>query len=186
MGIMRVSNSFNFEKKIKSFCQLPRYDIEELEEDFAIVNILELKSDIEGDHLRFFTIDVVDDIVRFGMPSPVLFEANEIIPDSLSTILLKINSYSSNGFWCLQEMDEEGSHSFIYVYNTPKMSLNKKQFDGIVDELIMGCHIFDQLLDDILTGRIDDDDDDDDDDLEDDSENFDWNDHEDLDDDRQK
>jgi len=187
MGIMRVSNSFNFEKKIKSFCQLPRYDIEELTEDFALVNIHELKLDIEGDYHRFFTIDVADDIVRFGMPSAVLFEADEIIPDSLAAILLKMNSYSFNGFWCLEEIDEEGSHSFVYVYNVPKTSLNKKQFDSIIDELIMECGIFEQLLDDILTGRIDDDDDDDDDDLEDDSENFDWNDHDDdLDDDRPK
>lgn len=176
MGIMRVSNSFNFEKKIKSFCQLPRFEIEELEENFAVVNIYD-PEDPDGNYHHFMTIDLIDDIVQFGMPSPMLFEPDETIPDSLSTLLLKINSYSLDAFWCLEEMDEEGSHAFVYTYNVPKTSLNKKQFDNIVEELISGCGIVEQLLDDLLGVN-----DDDDDDLEDDSMNLNGNDYEDPDD----
>jgi hypothetical protein len=185
MGIMRVSNSFNFEKKIKSFCQPPHYEIEELDEDSAVVNILDSALDLDDGYHRFFTINLIDDIVQFGMPSPMLFETAETIPDPLSTLLLKINSYSLSGFWCLEEMDEEGSHSFVYTYNVPKISLNKKQFDAIIDELVVGCMVLEEMLDDIMTGRDDDEDDDSDPDdfldPEDDSENPNWNNHENVD-----
>ncbi len=182
MGIIRVSNSFNFEKKIKSFCQLPRFEIEGLDEDSTVVNVLDPELDLDEGYHGFFTIDLIDDIVQFGMPSPLLFETSETVPDLLSTLLLKINSYSLSGFWCLEEMDEEGSHAFVYIYNIPKVSLNKKQFDDIIDELIVECMVLEEMLDDIMTGRndVEDDDSDPDDflDPEGDSENPNRNNHE--------
>jgi hypothetical protein len=159
MSIIRVSGSFNFEKKIRSFCQSPRYQIDELTEDSATVDIYDPESD--DDYPRLVSISHTDDIVRFCMPSPtIIIEVDQPVPHSLSTILLKINSFSHDGFWCLEETDDE-SHVFAYIYNVSKTSLNKKQFDNIIDELVKGNKIMEEML-----VETDDDDDDDDDDLE--------------------
>jgi hypothetical protein len=159
MSIIRVSGSFNFEKKIRSFCQSPRYHIDELSEDFAMVDIDDPESD--DDYPRFVSISSSGDIVRFCMPGPVVIEVEEPVPHSLSTILLKINSFSRDGFWCLEETDDE-SHVFAYIYNVSKTSLNKKQFDNIIDELIKGNKIMEEMLEKFMAeeGMREEDDDD--------------------------
>lgn len=160
MGIIRVSSAFNFEKKIRSFCQSPRCQIDELTEDFAMVDIDDPESD--DDYPRSVSISNSGDIVRFCMPGPIIIGVDEPMPHPLSTILLKINSFSRDGFWCLEEADDE-SHMFAYVYIVPKTSLNKKQFDNIIDELIKENKIMEEMLENFMAeaGILEEDDEDD-------------------------
>jgi hypothetical protein len=148
MGILRVSSSFNFEKKIKSFCQPPRYELSKLEDGLAFVVVHPHASEKIDEHVLM--IRDVDDIVQFSMPSHIMVPPDQRIPHHLSTALLQLNSESLMGFWSLQGTDNEDI-AFIFTYdnNVSKMLLNKNLFDEIVTDMLESCRALYQLIEEV-------------------------------------
>lgn len=145
MGILRVNNSFNFEKKIKSFCQPPRYDLSKLEDGLAFLVVHPHESEKIDEHILM--IRDLDDIVQFSMSSHIMVPPDQKIPHQLSTMLLQINSESLMGFWSLQGTDNEDI-AFIFTYdnNVSKMLLNKNLFDEVVADMLESCGMLYQLI----------------------------------------
>jgi hypothetical protein len=146
MGILRVSNSFNFEKKIKSFCQPPRYELSKFEDAVAIIVVHPDASERMDDHVMM--IRDVDDILQFSMASHIMVMPNEKIPHHLSSALLQINSDSMTGFWSLERMDDSREIAFVFSYNNNihKMLLNKKLFDEVVTDMFDSCGDLYQMI----------------------------------------
>ena len=145
MGILRVSNSFNFEKKIKSFCQPPRYDLSKLEDGLALLVVHPEASEKMDEHIMM--IRDIDDILQFSMASHIMMAPGEEIPHHLSSTLLEINSESLMGFWSLERVDNpEIAFVFSYGNNVSKMLLNKKLFDEVVTDMLESCGSLYQMI----------------------------------------
>lgn len=148
MSILRVSNSFNFEKKIKSFCQPPRYDLNKLEDGLAILVVHPDASEKMDEHIMM--IRDIDDILQFSMASHIMIAPGEKIPHHLSTTLLEINSGSLMGFWSLERVDNtEIAFVFSYNNNVSKMLLNKKLFDEVITDMFDSCSDLYQMIETI-------------------------------------
>ena len=145
MGILRVSNSFNFEKKIKSFCQPPRYEIDEISDEVAFISMEHL-SESEAIAPHLLTLHNFPDMVRFNMPSLIVVPNADEVPHKLSTMLLNVNAESMLGFWCLGETEDD-QFVFAYSCHVPKISLNKKLFDETVAILLSNCNRLYQIID---------------------------------------
>jgi hypothetical protein len=138
MGILRVSNSFNFEKKIKSFCQPPRYSFSKLEDGLALLVVHPDASERMDGHVMM--VRDIDDILQFSMASRIMVSPSESVPHRLSSTLLEINSGSLMGFWSLERMDNsEIAFVFSYNNNVSKMLLNKHLFDEVVTDMLDNC-----------------------------------------------
>lgn len=143
MGILRVNSSFNFEKKINSFCKAPRYHIDELRDGLAFLVV-------EEDEQKYpVMIRDIGDTIQFSIAINLVITSDMEIPHALSTILLKINGENATGFWGLEEDDEDKSSMYLYNYNISKNLLNKLQFDQAIDDLISNYELFYEFFDEI-------------------------------------
>jgi hypothetical protein len=144
MGILRVNHSFNFEKKIKNFCQSSRYKLDEIDADMAFVKVE------EEDHKYPVVIRDMEDMVQFSvaisLPIPTDDE-NFPFPHLLSTMLLQINGHSQIGFWSLEE-DQNDELMYMYNCNYSKVLINKQQFDEAIDDLITNFELFFRIFED--------------------------------------
>lgn len=146
MGILRVNNSFNFEKKIGGFCKAPQHKIEQLQDGFAFLIIQ--KEDAQYPVM----IRDIGDMVQFSIAIDMVITSDMEIPHSLSTVLLKLNGESLTGFWGLEEGEDENKETsamYLYNHNIPKYLLNKSLFDQTIEDLISNYELFYELLDEI-------------------------------------
>lgn len=135
MGILRVSHSFNFEKKINSFCKATRYQLDEMGEDFAFIAVQ------GADCLYPVVIRDIEDVLLFSISINVPISEDDEIPHLLSTFLLQLNADTIKGFWSLEE-DEDDNLFYTYNHISPKLFVNKQRFDEIIDDLILNFEIF--------------------------------------------
>ena len=148
MGILRVSGSFNFEKKIKNFCQPPRYELNKLENGLAFVVVHPDAPEEIDEHV--LVIRDIDDIVQFSMPSHLIVSTGQRIPHHLSSVLLQLNSESLMGFWSLEGISTKDiAFIFSYSNNVSKTLLNKYLFDEVVIDMLESCSELYQLIEEI-------------------------------------
>lgn len=168
MGILRVNNKFNFEKKIRSFCKAPQYYLEEIESDTAFIVLL----DSDGAPKYPVLLYEHEDSVQFCITLGLELEGIEDISESLSTLLLRLNGESNTGFWSLNlsedddtddeiEDDEAGDYEladddmdnknvipmYFYNYIVPKVLLNQNRFDDAIADLAGNYEFFYSLFD---------------------------------------
>lgn len=148
MGILRVNNKFDFEKKINSFCKAPQYRLEEIEPSLAMITVL----DSDGIPKHPVMLRESESTVQFCIALDFEFDEIEEIPNSLSTLLLRLNGQSTTGFWSLdmdgdEEDDEEDFPMFFYNYIVPKVLLNQNRFDDAIADLAENYEFFYSLFD---------------------------------------
>ncbi len=132
----------NFQATLKQIASENAWVIAEMDDEHAVLTF-----EIEESG-RQYEVDVAryDTALEFWVPSSVEVGSEEDVPQELAVTLLKRNSESKLGFWCLAETDDG---LFLgCMHNAEVELLTSEYFRDIVSALIDECDDLEQALED--------------------------------------
>ncbi len=133
----------NFRTTLKQYASQNAWEIAEIDDEHAVFTF-----EIEESG-RQYEVDVAryDTALEFWVPSSIEVEADKDVPQEVAVTLLKRNSESKVGFWCLAETDDG---LFLgCMHNAEVQLLTAEYFQDIVSALIDECDDLEQALEDL-------------------------------------
>jgi 8-oxo-dGTP pyrophosphatase MutT (NUDIX family) len=137
-----------FKRAVKTYCEDHQWEIAELDEDFA-----ELILATPADRKQSLQLAHHDSMVEFSVPSTTIFHAEERLPGTLSTKLLRRNARKKIGFWGVDKIS--GKFVYSYMHNAELKLLDSQQFFNIVSALISESEVIEALIRDVSNEQAD-------------------------------
>lgn len=123
-----------FKQAIKTYCEEDRLHLLEVNEDYA-----ELEYRMDGRNSTNIHVTRRGSTIKFSVFNPTAFDEDSPA-DAFSTILLRLNSQSKVGFWCVERIKNKVIYSFA---NSVELKLlNSCSFVENIVGLIKECDRF--------------------------------------------
>ena len=128
-----------FEQLIRKFCTELGWRISEIDNRHAII-----KFNMNSGRVQTLFIVRFETTLEFSVPSGLVFNSENSIPDRVSTFLLKSNSERKIGFWSIETIQKK----FVYsiMHNVEIALIDRSYFERVVQVLVNECDKFESGL----------------------------------------
>lgn len=139
-SLSRLFVEANFRQMIQRWCSQQGWNITEMNEDQAILQLR-----VPAGRTQRVFIRKEDNSLEFFVPSAFQFTSIDAVPHYISSLLLKRNSEKNIGLWSIEKIDNQ--QSYAYRYRVELEDIDSSHFASVVRALIDEC---DELEEGIL------------------------------------
>jgi len=141
--------SVNFRHAIQECCKRIGWQIADLNENRAL-----LRFETGMGRTQNLFILRYDSTLEFSAPSTIQFETEDQIPNHLLIMLLRRNTESKIGFWCIETLDGKLTSSYMHNADLSRI-VDVEYFADVAQFLVRECEEVEEMANKMIrTGRL--------------------------------